>query len=51
MRDLPLEPTQKGHSDHNRIEEEKRKMLELFNEEFDLDYNSELDSDSDLDIH
>ena len=49
MADLPPEPTQEGHSDHNRIEEEKRKMLELLNEEFYLDNYSGLDSDSDLD--
>ena len=47
MRDLPLEPTQEGHSVCNRIEEEKRKMLELLNGEFNLDSYSELDSDSD----
>ena len=47
VRDLPLEPTQEGHSDHNRIGEEKRKMLELLNKEFDLDYYSELDSNFD----
>ena len=49
MRELPPEPYKGGHSDHNRTEEEKRKMLELLNEEFDLDYYSELDSDSDTD--
>ena len=47
MRDLPPEPTHEGHSDSNRIEEEKRKMLELLKEEFDLDYY--FDSDLDLD--
>ena len=44
---MPPEPIQEGHSDCNRTEEEKRKMLELLNEEFDLDYYSEFDSDSD----
>ena len=49
MTDLPPEPTQEGHSDHNRIEKKKRKMLELLNGEFDFDYYSELESDYDLD--
>ena len=49
LRNLPSEPNQEGHSDHNRMEEEKRKMLELLTEEFDLDYYSEPDSDSDSD--
>ena len=47
MRDLPLEPTQGSHLDYYKIEEERRQMLELLNEEFDLDYYS--DSDSDVD--
>ena len=47
MRDLPVEPTQERHPDCNKIEEGKRQMLELLNEEFDLDYYS--DSDSDMD--
>ena len=49
VRNLPLGPTQEGPSDCSGTEEEKRKMLELLNEEFDLDYYSELDSDSDTD--
>ena len=48
MGDLPLEPTQEGHLECNRIEEEKRKMLELL-KEYDLDYYSDPDSDSDSD--
>ena len=47
MRELPLEPTQEGHTDCNRIQKKKRKMLELLNEEFDLDYYSDSDLDTD----
>ena len=47
MKDLPPELTQEGHSDHNKIGEEKRQMLELLKEKSDLDYYS--DSDSDMD--
>ena len=46
---MPLGPTQEGHSDHHKIEEENRKMLELLKEEFDLDYYSDSDADSDMD--
>ena len=49
LRNLPPEPNQKGHLDCNRMEEERRKVLELLNEEFDLDYYSEPDCDSDSD--
>ena len=49
LRNLPPEPNQNGHSDHNGLEGKKRKVLELLYEEFDFDYYSEPDSDSDLD--
>ena len=48
-RDMLLEQIQGRHSDCNKIEEEKRQMLELLNEEFDLDNYSDSDSDSDTD--
>ena len=35
MRDLPPEPTQDVHSDHHKMKEEMRQMLELLKEELD----------------
>ena len=49
IRDQPLRPTKEGQSDSHKMEEEKRKMLELLKEEFDLDCYSDSDSDSDSD--
>ena len=47
MRDLTLETTQEGHSDHHKIEGEKRQMLELLKEVLNLDYYSDSDLDTD----